>query len=510
MLRKARSYLNKSKMEAIKNIFVFSFALFLYSCTTTNKNYNPNKKYPAQQLQQDYSLLRNILEKKHPSLYWYTGKDSMDMYFDKYYGAIKDSMTEQQFGWKIIAPLTDKIHCGHTSFGRSKAYNNWTEVKRFPSFPLFLKCWNDTMAVTNNLNRKDSVLKRGTLITSINGIKNTELTKILFGYMTEDGYANNVNYLRLSNNFPYYHRNIFGISKTYAVTYLDITGTERLINIPVFESPGDSIKKTKNSVVVKKNKKETRQKKYQALRSLAVDTANNTAIVTINTFSSGSLRKFYRQTFRYIKQAEIDNVVLDIRSNGGGRIRLSTLLTKYVSRVNFKVADTSFAVAKSRRPYSKYIKQGFINNLGLFFLTKKNNDGLYHFGHWERKLYKPKTANHYAGNLYVLINGSTFSAAALFSNAVKGQPGVVLVGEETGGGWHGNNGILIPDIVLPNTNIKVRLPLFRLVQYNHPPKDGRGVQPDIYIGTNYDALLIGADKKMQVVMEMIRRKGVGN
>ena len=500
-------------MKTIKNILGFSIVLFLYSCATTNKNYNPNKKYPAQQLQQDYALLRNILGKKHPSLYWYTPKDSMKIYFESYYSIIKDSMTEQEFGWQIIAPLTNKIHCGHTSFSRSKAYNNWATNKKFPSFPLLLKCWNDTMAITNNLNRKDSVLKRGTLITSINGIKNEELTKIMFGYMTEDGYANNVNYLRLSNNFPYYHRNIFGVSKTYAVTYLDSAGKERLINIPVFDLGTDSSKKSKDSIVVKKvkpDKKKSRIKRLLDLRSLAVDTANNTAIITLNTFSDGGLRKFYRQTFGYIKRAGIDNVVLDIRSNGGGRIRLSTLLTNYVSRVNFKVADTAFAVTKTLRPYSKYIKQSFINNLGLFFLTKKNKDGLFHFGHWERKVNKPKTTNHYGGNLYVLINGSTFSAAALFSNAVKGQPGVVLVGEESGGGWHGNNGILIPDIVLPNTHIKVRLPLFRLVQYHHVPKNGRGISPDIYIGTNYDALLKGVDYKMQVVMEMIRKRGVGN
>ena len=498
-------------MKTVKNILLFLLMLFLFSCATSNKNYSPNKKYSPQQLQEDYTLLRNILEKKHPSLYWYTPKDSMDFYFDKYYNAITDSMTEQQFGWSVIAPLTNKIHCGHTSFGRSRAFNNWGADKKFPSFPLFLKCWNDTMAVTANLNRKDSVLKRGTLITAINGIKNVELKKIMFGYMTEDGYANNINYVRLSNNFPYYHRNIFGISKMYAVTYLDSAGKEKNISIPVFEITKDSSKKRKEPDTVKKEvKKPSRQKKLLDMRSLAVDTTNNTAIVTINTFSSGSLRKFYRQTFRYIKNAGINNVVLDIRSNGGGRIRLSTLLTKYVSRVNFKVADTSFAVTKSLRPYSKFINQSFINNLGLFFLTKKNKDGQYHFGHWERKIYKPKTVNHYAGNLFVLINGSTFSAAALFSNAVKGQPGIVLAGEETGGGWHGNNGILIPDITLSNTHIKVRLPLFRLVQYHHVPKDGRGIQPDIYIGTNYDALLKGVDYKMQVVRDLIKKQGMGN
>jgi len=433
----------------------------------------------------------------------------MDMYFAKYYGDIKDSMTEQQFGWKIVAPLTDKIHCGHTSFSRSAAYNNWAAGKKIPSFPLLLKCWNDTMAVTTNLNRKDSVLKRGTLITSVNGIKNGQLIKTMFGYMTEDGYATNVNYSRLSNSFPYYHRNIFGISKTYAVTYLDKSGNQQRINIPAWGLVDDSTKKVKDSAVTirqPKQKKQTRQERLQETRSLAVDTTNNTAIIIINTFSGGSLRKFYRQTFGYIKKTGIDHVVIDIRNNGGGRIRLSTLLTKYVSRVNFKVADTSYAVVKSLRPYSKYIKGSFMDNLGLFFLAKKKRDGLYHFVHWEKKINKPKAVNNYTGNLYVLIAGNTFSAAALFSNVVKGQPGVVLLGEETGGGWHGNNGILIPDIVLPNTHVKVRLPLFRLVQYNHAPKDGRGIPPDIYIGTNYNALLKGIDYKMKFVLDMINAK----
>lgn len=478
--------------------------MLLYSCATT-KNYNPNKKYAPQQLQQDFTTLRNILEAKHPSLYWYTPKDSMERYFDQYYSLIKDSMTEKQFGWQVIAPLTDKIHCGHTSFGMSTAYNKWVKENRLPSFPLFLKCWNDTMVVTANLNRKDSVLKRGTFITSINGLNNARLADTMFGYMTEDGYANNVNYIRLSGNFPYYHRNIFGISKKYDVGYVDSLGQERTIQVPVFEQRRDSSDSSKTRIQ-KKEKKESRQERLLDQRSMAVDTTNNTAILTLNTFSSGNLRKFLRQSFRYIRQTGINNVVLDIRSNGGGKIRLSTLLTKYVSRVNFKVADTSFAVTKTLRPYSKYIKESFVNNLGLFILTRKHKDGFYHFGHWERKLYKPKKANHYTGDLYVLINGRTFSASSLFSNAVKGQPGVLLVGEETGGGWHGNNGILIPDIVLPQTKLKVRLPLFRLVQYNHVPRDGSGVKPDLYVGTNYEALVNGIDYKMQVVMEMIRKK----
>jgi Peptidase family S41 len=500
-------YFSFVSMNRYYCLIFLCLAVIFCSCATISKSYDPNKKYTVQQLQEDYTLLRNILEQKHPSLYWYTGKDSMNMYFDKYYAAIRDSMTEQQFGWKLIAPLTDKIHCGHTSFAMSSAYNKWTRNKRFSSFPLFMKFWNDTMAVTINLNRRDSILKKGTLVTAVNGMGYKELTGTLFNYLTEDGNANNVNNIRLSANFPYYHRNVFGVSRQYTVKYIDSTGAEKTTNLRPFELGRDSSRRVRP---VAPAKKETREQRLQASRSIAIDTANNTAIITLNTFSSGRLRKFYRQSFRFIRKAGISNVILDIRSNGGGRINLSTLLTRYVSRKPFRVADTSFAVARSLKPYTRHIKSGFINNLGLLFLTKKKADGLYHFGHWERKSYKPKKNNHFSGNLYVLINGSTFSASTIFCNAIKGQPGIILAGEEAGGGWYGNNGILIPDITLPNTGLRVRLPLFRLVQFQHPEKDGRGVPPDIYIGTNYRALVDGVDKKMELVMEMIKEKNRGN
>ena len=110
--------------------------LLLTGCFTT-KNFDPSKKFSKEQLQQDYTLLRNILEKKHPALYWYTSKDSMNYYFDSIYHVISDSMTELQFGWKVLAPLTNKIHCGHTSFSMSKGWNKSMRGKRVPSFPLY-------------------------------------------------------------------------------------------------------------------------------------------------------------------------------------------------------------------------------------------------------------------------------------------------------------------------------------------------------------------------------------
>jgi C-terminal processing protease CtpA/Prc len=119
-------------------------------------------------------------------------------------------------------------------------------------------------------------------------------------------------------------------------------------------------------------------------------------------------------------------------------------------------------------------------------------------------LYHPKSNFHFNGQVYVLTNGPTFSASTLFCSAVKGQQNVQLIGEETGGGWHGNSGIMIPDITLPITKLRVRLPLFKIVQYNHVPKNGRGVMPDIYIPPTVEGVRKNLDRKMQVVKEMIR------
>jgi hypothetical protein len=482
---------------------VLVVCLGLFSCSVT-KNYSADKKYPKKILQEDYKLLRNILEQKHPSLYWYTSQDSINYYFNEGYQNIADSMTELQFGWKILAPLVSKIHCGHTSFSMSKGWNKFIRNKRIPSFPLYLKIWKDTMVVTANLNRKDSIIKKGMIITSINGMRSQDMIKKMFGYMVQDGYEDNVNYIRLSTNFPFFHRNVFGIYKNYSVQYLDSLGNEKKTVLPLFGIAADTLDKLKK-ISPSKQKHISRKEKLKNIRSL--QTTNGISVMTINSFSTGShLKSFFRKSFKYIRKKDIKDLIIDIRANGGGDISNYASLTKYIRHTSFKVADTAVAISNNFKPYAKYIKSSFFNSLGLLFLTKKGSDGRYHFGYWKRRTMKPKGTNHFSGHAYVLTNGLTFSASSLFSSAVKGQSNVTLVGENTGGGWHGNSGIIIPEITLPNTKLKVRLPMFRLVQYEHTPKTGTGVVPDIYIGPTVESSRKDFDRKMEFVKQLIKKK----
>ncbi len=143
-----------------------------------------------------------------------------------------------------------------------------------------------------------------------------------------------------------------------------------------------------------------------------------------------------------------------------------------------------------------------------FFASRRHSDGFYHYGYFERHQYSPISKHHFDGAIYVLTGGNSFSATCLFAGALKGQSNVTLVGEETGGGYYGNTAWMIPDVTLPATGVRFRLPRFRLVVDRQRQKDGRGVQPDVPALPSVEALSKGMDFKTAKARELIRLKAV--
>lgn len=488
----------------------------LFASCKSSAYYSASLKFPAEELRADYRVLRTVLEKQHPALYWYTPRDSMDFYFDQYYKVIADSMTRQDFGFKVLAPLTAKIRCGHTSFIYPSRYNKVQKKISLPSFPLHLRFFpphtaaeKDTMVVLSNLNTKDSILKKGTIITSINGLSAKQLVDTFFNMMPTDGYSTGINYIRVSMAFPQYHRVVFGLSTQYDVEYIDSIGSPQKISIPFFD-PGDSVQKKEQRIVAGPTRppKESRGRKKgrELIRSFDIDTAHNMGVMNISSFGGGGrFRSFFRKSFRQLKADSIPFLVIDLRMNGGGRVDNYAALARYVKTEPFKVADSVIAVTNWLGREKKYYHAGFINSLVLYFGSRKKKEGEYHFRYWENKTYTPRKKNHYNGQVYVLIAGPTFSASTLFANTVKGQSNVLLVGEEAGGGWYGNTGMLIPNMVLPNSKMKVRIPLHRIVQYKHVPQKGRGVPPDIWVPSTIENLRKSIDGKMEKVIELTEK-----
>jgi Peptidase family S41 len=490
--------------------WILPIVYFLTACGTGKSSFSPNKKYSPEQVQKDYSIYQNILEEAHPGLYWYTSKESMDHYFKWGEEQLKDSMTEPEFR-KVLAYVTSKINCGHTSVRASRAYSKYQDtVAIWRIFPLSMKIWEDTMVVAANLNRKDSILKRGTVITKINGRTTQKIIDTLFSYIPTDGYNRTHKFQTLSNrgSFGSLYTSVFGYSAKYNIEYTDSTGQSKTVSTPIYYPALDTATRASIMPIIRTphpSRKERKERQLNSVRLLKIDSAEHTAFMDLGSFGRGyGLNAFFRRSFKALHKNKISHLIIDVRGNGGGSVTNSTKISRYITDHNFKIGDSLYAIAK-RKQYSRYIQNDFLNRLFITFFTRKRRDGYYHFGYFEKHYFKPKKKNHFDGKTYILTGGNSFSATTLFISAVNKQDNVTVVGEETGGGAYGNTAWLIPDVTLPETGVRFRLPLFRLVIDKNFPKNGKGVQPEVVSKPTVEAIKRGDDFKVEKVLQLIKK-----
>ncbi|GGH82221.1 C-terminal processing protease CtpA/Prc [Filimonas zeae] len=466
------------------------------------------QKYAPEKLREEMALLKKILEANHPSLYWYTPKDSIDDYFHTAMAGITDSLTLPAYR-NTLSWVIGKIRCGHTAVRYPSGFADANMRNRGPQFPLSIKTWADSMVVVAAAPGNDSIFKRGTVITGINGYTNRQLLDSMFQLMSTDGYADNFKSQLASFNFPAYYRTAFGTDSVYRIRYIDTAGIEQETALKTFTPKRDTTRrrppgKPPSGQVPPLTRKERKRAEKTSVRSLSIDTTFSTGYMRLTTFSSGHLRRFFRQSFRQLKKDHVSNLIIDLRENGGGSIGVSTKLARYVSDHPFKVADT--VAAKSRRfRYGRYIHPSWVYWLSMRITSRRKKDGLYHFGYYERHHFKPQQKNHFAGQIYILQGGFTFSASTMFISEVKNQSNIHVVGEETGGGNYGNSSVHLPAIQLPYSKMQITLPMYRIVLDSTRAKNGRGIQPEIPVSPSSVDLRRGIDNKMLKVKTIIEQ-----
>lgn len=482
-----------------RSCFLLIIMALVISCSVHKKSYNPLQKYSSQQLNEDFNILNDVLLHHHPGLYWYTTKDSLDNYFSGLQHSLTDSLTEQQFKNRV-AYAVSKIHCGHTTVRPSEQYVKYYSKTKTPQFPLWIKIWKDSAVVFQNF-IADSVISKGTIVKAINNRSMSYIKDSLFQLIGTDGYADVFKYQAISLGFPAYYKNAFGTDSLYTITYIDSNGIEKNHTLRNYYP---SVKENANNKQDSLSRKSQKILELNSKRNVNFDFSTNSAFMPVNTFSSGKLRRFFRKSFSLMKQHNTQNLIIDLRVNTGGDVLACTKLLQYLVRQPFKMADTVAAKSKSF-VWKKYTKPWFWYWLSMVFSTSKKVDGKMHFNYFERHTYQPKKQNHFDGNIYLITGGFTFSGATFVAGKLKGQSNVTIVGEETGGGYYGNNAIYLPTLTLPNTKINITIPLFKVVWDKKRIKNGRGVMPDVEIRPNALQLKKGIDAKLERVLQLINQ-----
>jgi C-terminal processing protease CtpA/Prc len=134
-------------------------------------------------------------------------------------------------------------------------------------------------------------------------------------------------------------------------------------------------------------------------------------------------------------------------------------------------------------------------------LTQKKENG--HFTHKNAiKTFYPNKDYPYRGQLYVITNGGSFSAASIFPASMQAHKRGPIIGRETGGGFFGCTAWMIPYVTLPQTKVRLRLPLFRIYNAVSGTNQGRGVMPDYPVKYSLSDVLTNVDLDLEQVIKL--------
>lgn len=523
-----------------KIILVLITIIQLVSCASIEKyNAQIETLHKPETLRLDIDHVYNQLKKHQPNLYQYSSKTDLDFKFDSLKAAINGPMNSLEF-YKCLAPIIAQVKQGHTSLG--SAYKRFTkkerkvlEKKKFEFSNLDFEYLNNKLWVVKTRGVDSALI--GAEVLKVDNQNASVLIEKIKTRFASDGYNKTLHNRIVGRNFStfYYKENGFIDSLTIQFKLKDSIFSKTLKRISKKDKieESDSIAKKAPIKLTKLERKEhkvlerNKRKKDKIFGFIAKDKTytrnfnfigqdSSTAYIKIRSFSNGNYRKFYKESFKKLDSAKTKNVIIDLRDNGGGRLAEINELYAYLSKTKYTFmapseVNSRFSFFPAFMSNTKSVSSKIVSGILAPFLavdnllkTKKQDGKLYYKFRYAKEQ-KPKKSN-YTGNLYVLINGNSFSASSLISTNLQATNRAVFVGEETGGAYNGCAAGLYKIYQLPESKLKIRMGLMQIEAPFKQNPDGYGVKPNIEITPTISDRLLGKDRALDWVLTEIYKK----
>ncbi|MBO9637130.1 MAG: hypothetical protein J7576_03095 [Siphonobacter aquaeclarae] len=469
--------------------------------------YSPQRTFEASALRSDFELMRKGLETSHPGLYWYTPKPRLDSAFDATAARLDYPLTELEFR-KLLDPLVELIHCGHTTVRGSRGFEHWRKRHKPQDFPLTVFEHKGKIFVASNFSDEPGI-RKGQEVVRIDGHDALSVYESLKGIVISDGYNQTFKTTTILNNFPTYYRYWYGEKERYEVVVVDSLHEEQTFRLR-WKKEQKAAKAVTPAAVTPVPGQIRPPATVPVVRSLgnrnihlAFSPADSSiAILDINTFGDGSYRKWYRRVFREIERKKVTHLVIDLRNNGGGKVAASNLLMRYVMDQPFQ-AYQSVESLPYPSPMTRYISERIGRDIMIAMIARKLPEGRRAIRSATR-IQKPVKKYGFRGDVYLLTNGGSFSASSITAANLQFWKRAVVVGRETGGGRNGCSAWSIPYLTLPQTRVRVRLPLFKTLTAVTDPNVGHGVIPDHQVVFTAQDIMGNQDPDLQRIYELVR------
>ncbi len=201
------------------------------------------------------------------------------------------------------------------------------------------------------------------------------------------------------------------------------------------------------------------------------------------------------------------NLVVDLRNNGGGDIRVLDRLLACLLEAPARNKGAMQWVSK--RGHFASFDSCCLNygpDMEIFGEYEPMPDGNGFFSTADSERVEPDSLVQYRGRLYVLTNAGSYSASTCFPAAIVRNRRGVVVGRETGTAYHYMTALKSASIRLPNSGFQFSVPLVRLVYdttRNERIPYGRGVLPDYPVDLTRRELFEAPDSILQYALRLI-------
>ena len=497
---------------------LITFLFLLLFADGIAQSINP---FPIQKMKKDFAVFKEIRIKANSGLYKYRSKQQIDSMYTWAERAIEESATYLDF-YNIIAAVTDFEGSLHNNTRLPTKYLKNQRKESTGYFPYPIK-WVDGKW---RINFANGGIPLGAELIAINQVPMPEIVQNLSKYYTTDGINLTGKRIGLRTHFARYYRWHYGLTKEFEVVFR-LPDSDQIDTVKLESVGYVDYYRNFNS----RYSKPYDQRYYADLgenEKYAYDQIDvSTGKLTIHTFAMGSesteehkrYSKFLDSLFTVINAADIKNLIVDVRQNGGGTNPNDLVTYSYLTQRDFQENIEAW-ISFKKIPLLRYIDfwlpkflrpvfVGFYNARFRNEFPVTKNGRYYQDEHSDDHQVRHPATNAFSGNIYLLVSPAVASAGSLFAAMVAGNENTTTIGEETMGGYYGHNGHTSLAYKLPKSKMKISFSVVNLEQ-DVPAKANqsynRGIIPDITVSQTYHDFLAHRDTQQEYTLSLIKGK----
>lgn len=428
-----------------------SLCIFLIIFSLFGVTQEFNVKNSIQEQLEDFKIFKTTLLESHSGIFDYNDSVSLNTNFNLLETKLNSKAMTRIEQLALYSKSVAKIKCIHTSVYQKQMTPKSLKAKFELPFQLYFA--NNQLRSKENYTFNELKIEKNDQILSINNELIENIKDSLYQYISSDG--NNISHKnqRLKHNFLYYYFLYKSKETDFILQYIHKRDT--IIN-EFKSSPSHYVNKKRppNSI------------------NYSIDTLSSYALLIL-PFPLPLNKQYKRKLsifFAKINNYTIQNLVLDLRNNGGGK-------SQHYFAGFFIDGNIEYSGVHTASIHDVTYKKYFIHKMNPQFLI------LNFMGRVIPQVVSYQSVDsqpQYNGQLFVLINGNTASAASNLASILKEWGGGIIVGEESGGGYKSYNtggGIL----QLPNSKIRVQIRSVKGYNNIRNSYDLSGVTPNFYI-----------------------------